>query len=176
MTAAPGSTPSGSSAKLPSASLTWKYSANTPSLKLENFQPASIPPECMGKPRWASREFQSGVMADTMTLSPGLKSLTKAPTSSTMPTASWPKIISLRSPMAPSQTVWTSDVQGLRAIGRTMASIGPQAGRSFSIQPTLSMLNMAKPFICTLLFAAAISIAACLIEAAVPNFGSFRGR
>ena len=38
---------SGNKAKLPSASLTWKYSENTPSLKLENFQPANIPPECI---------------------------------------------------------------------------------------------------------------------------------
>ena len=41
------SMPSGRCARLPSASLTWNTSPNTPSLKLENFQPASMPPECM---------------------------------------------------------------------------------------------------------------------------------
>ena len=41
------SIPSGMSARLPSASFTWKNSEKTPSLMLENFQPASMPPECM---------------------------------------------------------------------------------------------------------------------------------
>ena len=45
--AAPGSMSSGRRARFASASLTWKNSANTPSLKFENFQPASIPPECI---------------------------------------------------------------------------------------------------------------------------------
>ena len=61
----------GRCARFPSASLTWKYSAKTPSLTLENFQPPSIPPECMGKPACASREFHTGVMAGTSTRSPG---------------------------------------------------------------------------------------------------------
>ena len=55
----------GSSARLPSASFTWKNSENTPSLKFENFHPASIPPECIEYPACASSEFQSGVIAGT---------------------------------------------------------------------------------------------------------------
>ncbi len=103
--AAPRSIPSGRWARFPSASLTWKYSAKTPSLKLENFHPESIPPECIEKPSCASREFQSGVIAVMRTLSPFLKSLTRDPASTTSPTASWPRIMSFLSPIAPSHTV-----------------------------------------------------------------------
>ena len=49
--------------------------------------------------------------------------------------------------MAPSYTVWTSDVHGASASGRQIASFGPHAGRSFSIQPTSPIRNIAKPFI-----------------------------
>lgn len=117
MTAAAGSKLSGKRARFASASLTWKYSAKTPSLKLENFHPASMPPECMEYPACASRLPQSGVMAGTMTRSPGFKVLTRLPTSTISPTASWPKIMSVRSPIAPSQTVWISEVQGRRPGG-----------------------------------------------------------
>ena len=55
--------------------------------------------------------------------------------------------MSERSPMAPSQTVWMSEVQGETAMGLTIASSGPQAGTSFSIQPVLPMPSMAYPFI-----------------------------
>jgi hypothetical protein len=61
-----------------------------------------------------------------MTRSPGLKSLTSLPTSSTIPRASCPRIMFFRSPMAPSQTVWTSEVQGASARGLTVASRGPE--------------------------------------------------
>ena len=47
ITAAAMSMSGGSRARLASASLTWNSSPNTPSLKLENFHPASMPPECM---------------------------------------------------------------------------------------------------------------------------------
>ena len=134
-------------ARLPSASLTWKYSPKTPSLKLENFQPESMPPECMGYPDCVSVEDQSGVMAGIKTWSPGLKSLTSAPTSTTSPHASWPRIMSVRSPIAPSQHVCTSEVHGATAKGRTIASRGPQTGRSFSTQPIRPMERIAKPFI-----------------------------
>lgn len=60
ITAETGSTFSGSRARFPSASFTWKSSAKTPSLMLENFHPASIPPECIENPPCASRLFQSG--------------------------------------------------------------------------------------------------------------------
>ena len=147
ITAWTGVRPSGIRAKLASASLTWKYSAKTPSLKLENFQPPSIPPECIGWPSCAAAVPQSGVMAGTITLSPGLKSLTSEPTLTTWPTASWPRIISWRSPMAPAQTVWISDEHGARANGRTIASSGPHSGTFFVIHPALPMPSMAKPFI-----------------------------
>ena len=134
---------SGRSARFPSASFTWKNSENTPSLKLENFQPASIPPECIEYPPCASREFQSGVIAGTRTLSPGLKSFTSSPTSTTSAHPSCPRIILWRSPMAPSQSVCTSDVQIASASGLQMASSGPQAGRSFSIQPDCPIFSIA---------------------------------
>ena len=82
-------------------------------------------------------------MAGTMTRSPTFRSLTREPTSTISPTASWPRIMSVRSPMAPSHTVWISEVQGETAMGRTMASRGPQAGTSFSIQPVRPMPSMA---------------------------------
>ena len=145
--AAPRSIPSGNSARFPSASLTWKNSPNTPSLKFENFQPESIPPECMANPPCASNEFQSGVIAETSTRSPTLKSLTSLPTSTISPTASWPKIMSFRSPIAPAQTVCMSEVQGANARGLQIASIGPQVGASFSIQPVFPILIIANPFI-----------------------------
>ena len=135
--------PSGMRARFPSASFTWKYSPKTPSLKFENFQPASIPPECIEYPPCASREFQSGVMAGTRTLSPGLKSFTKEPTSTTSPQPSCPKIMSCLSPIAPSQTVCTSDVHGASASGLQIASSGPQAGISFSIQPVSPSFSIA---------------------------------
>ena len=141
------SMPSGSSARLPSASLTWKYSEKTPSLMLENFHPASIPPECMANPACASSELQSGVIAGTSTRSPGLKSRTSEPTSTTWAQHSWPRIMLCRSPTAPSQTVCTSEVQRATANGLQMASSGPHCGRSFSIQPTSPIFSMAKPFI-----------------------------
>ena len=144
--AAARSIPSGRCAKLPSASFTWKYSAKTPSLKLENFQPESMPPECIAKPSCACLEFQSGVIADTSTLSPTLKSRTRLPTSTTSPTASWPRIILDRSPIAPAQTVCMSEVQGASASGLQIASIGPHLGISFSIQPVAPIFNIAKPF------------------------------
>ncbi len=53
--------------------------------------------------------------------------------------------------MAPSQTVWMSDVQGETAIGSTRASSGPQTGFSFSIYPTLPIPSIAKPFMIKIL-------------------------
>ena len=142
---------SGKCAILPSASFTWKNSPNTPSLKLENFQPDNIPPECIEYPPCASSEFQSGVIAGTTTRSPGLKSFTSSPTASTIPTASCPKIISVRSPIAPDHTVCTSEVQGEIAVGRTRASVGPICGISFSTQPISPIFFIAKPLIKNLL-------------------------
>jgi len=133
----------GKCARFPSASFTWKYSANTPSLKLENFQPASMPPECIAYPAWASSEFQSGVIAGTRTRSPGLKSFTSAPTSTTSAQHSCPRIMSCRSPTAPSHTVCTSEVQMAIASGLQIASMAPQAGLSFSTQPTEPILSIA---------------------------------
>jgi hypothetical protein len=94
----------------------------------------------------ASTEAQSGVIAGTMTRSPGLKSLTSEPTSTTSPTASCPRIILCLSPIAPAHTVWISEVQGATAIGLTIASSGPYVGALFSIQPTSPIFSMAKPF------------------------------
>ena len=141
------SIPSGRCARFPSASLTWKNSENTPFLMLENFQPASIPPECMANPACASSELQSGVMAGTSTRSPGWKSRTSSPTETTSAQHSCPRIISCRSPTAPSQTVCTSEVQTAAASGRQTASIGPQTGFSFSTHPTFPISSIAKPFI-----------------------------
>ena len=141
--ASTGSIPFGRSAKFPSASFTWKYSPKTPSLKLENFQPASIPPECMENPACASKEFQSGVIAGTRTRSPTLKSLTISPTSTISAQHSCPKIMLCLSPIAPSQRVCTSEVQIATASGVQMASIGPHAGRSFSIHPDSPIFSIA---------------------------------
>ena len=112
-----------------------------------------MPPECMAKPACASGAPQSGVMAGTITRSPGLSVRTSAPVSTISPTASWPRIMSERSPMAPSHTVCTSDVQGDTASGRTIASSGPHLGTSFSIHPIRPIPFMASPFIfpCTAL-------------------------
>ena len=78
-----------------------------------------------------------------ITSSPGLKSLTSSPTWTTSPTASWPKIISSLSPIAPSQTVCTSEVQGAIAMGLQIASKGPHLGISFSTQPVEPIFNIA---------------------------------
>lgn len=102
MTAVSGLISPGSTARFASASLTWMYSAKTPSLVLENFHPPSATPECMGKPSCAAVDDQSGVMAGMITRSPTLISLTADPTSTTSPTASWPRIMLWRSPTPPS--------------------------------------------------------------------------
>lgn len=49
-------------------------------------------------------------------------------------------------PLAPSQTVWISDVHGASASGLTTASPGQQAGLSFSIHPDLSILEYCQGF------------------------------
>ena len=87
-------------------------------------------------------------MAGTITRSPFRKSFTSAPVSTTSPTASCPKIMSWRSPSAPSHTVWMSEVHGAMAIGRTSASSGPMAGGAFSIHPAFPIPSIANPFIC----------------------------
>ena len=53
-TAASSGTESGIFAMFASASLTWKYSAKTPSLVLANFQPPSGAPDCDAYPSWAA--------------------------------------------------------------------------------------------------------------------------
>src|SRR6266516_3226965 len=50
-------------AMLASASLTWKYSANTPSLVFENFQPPNGCCDCDECPSCEATSPQSGVMA-----------------------------------------------------------------------------------------------------------------
>ena len=149
---------SGRIARFPSASLTWKSSPKTPSLKFENFQPASMPPECIPNPACASRDIQSGVIAGTITRSPGLKSFTREPTSTTSPTASCPRIMSVRSPIAPSHTVWISELHGATASGFTSASSGPHLGASFSIHPISPILRIASP----LIFFAMVCPSTCL--------------
>ena len=91
-TAASSETESGIFAMFASASLTWKYSAKTPSLMLANFQPPSGAPDCEAYPSWAAVDPQSGVIAPTTTRSPGLNTRTSLPTSCTTPTASWPSV------------------------------------------------------------------------------------
>lgn len=49
-------------------------------------------------------------------------------------------------PLAPSQTVWISDVHGASASGLTTASPGQQVGLSFSIHPDLSNLEYCQGF------------------------------
>lgn len=49
-------------------------------------------------------------------------------------------------PLAPSQTVWISDVHGASASGLTTASPGQQVGLSFSIHPDLSILEYCQGF------------------------------
>ncbi|EDZ65707.1 hypothetical protein NOC27_2387 [Nitrosococcus oceani AFC27] len=144
-TADSSGTPLGISARLASASLTCTYSAKVPSLILANFQPPSAPPDCDEWPPWAASEPQSGVIAPTATRSPCLKLATSAPTSSTTPTASCPRVRFSRSPTAP-WTVCTSDVQISPFVGRRIASRGPQVGRSFSTTPTCPMFNITNAF------------------------------
>ena len=86
---------------LASASLTWKYSAKTPSLLFENFQPPSGCPDCEEWPACEAGSPQSGVMAPTTTRSPRWNRFTSLPTAYTTPTASCPSVRFSRGPIAP---------------------------------------------------------------------------
>src|SRR5438105_604747 len=125
-------------AMLASASLTWKYSANTPSLVFENFQPPSGCWDCDECPSCEATSPQSGVMAPTTTRSPGMKYLTSLPTAYTTPTASWPRVRFSRGPIAP-WTVCESDVQINARVVLTMASFGPGCGIGLTANPTRSI-------------------------------------
>src|SRR5919197_2582787 len=114
-------------AMLASASLTWKYSAKTPSLVFENFQPPNGSSDCDEWPAWDATSPQSGVIAPTTTRSPGLKLLTSLPTAYTTPTASWPSVRFSRGPIAP-RTVCESEVQINARVVLTIASFGPGVG------------------------------------------------
>src|SRR6266571_4925796 len=78
-TATSSGTLSGMRAMFPSASFTWKYSANTPSFVLENFHPPNGAPDCEECPACEAGSNQSGVIAPTRTRSPGLNRLTLLP-------------------------------------------------------------------------------------------------
>lgn len=86
-------TPSGIFARLRSASGTLKYSPNIPSQREERYLPPRGPPECWWIPSCMSRFLQTGVTAGTATTSPTCRSVTPAPTSTTRPTPSWPRIL-----------------------------------------------------------------------------------
>src|ERR1700736_2116053 len=128
---------------LASASLTWKYSANTPSLMLANFHPPSAPPDCEECPACEAESVQSGVIAPTTIWSPGLKRLTAAPTWWTTPTASCPRVRFSRGPIAP-WTVCTSEVQMRALVVLTIASVGPGTGIGLSANPTLPIPFITK--------------------------------
>src|SRR5919112_5886490 len=139
-------TPSGILDMLAWASFTWKYSAKTPSLMFENFQPPSGAPDCDAWPAWAAGSPQSGVIAPTSTRSPGRMTSTALPTSETTPTASWPSVRSVRGPMPPA-TVWESEVQMRAAVVFTIASFGPGLGTGLSIIATAPMPFITNAFI-----------------------------
>ena len=71
-------------------------------------------PSCIPRPS------QSGVTQGTTTLSPGLNLVTRFPTSTISPTASWPSILSVLGPEPPCNAC-VSDEQGATTIGRTIA-------------------------------------------------------
>src|SRR6266702_3049623 len=151
-TATSSGTLSGMRAMFPSASFTWKYSANTPSFVLENFHPPNGAPDCEECPACEAGSPQSGVIAPTRTRSPGLKSLTLLPTSWTMPTASCPRVRFSRGPMAP-PTVWESEVQMRALVVLTIASFGPGRGMGFSRKPTWPIAFMTNAFMFVPIFA-----------------------
>ena len=115
---------------------TWKNSANTPSFAPKNLKlPINLWSWALLALRiWVPGAPQSGVQQGTTTLSPGLKFFTAPPTSTTSPTASWPRIKFLPGWLKVC-IKWVSEEQGAKAMGRTMASRGPAAGFSRSIQP-----------------------------------------
>ena len=53
--------------------------------------------------------------------------------------------MSLLSPIAPSHTVWISEVQGDTQVGLMIASNGPHSGTSFSTHPISLSLFIANP-------------------------------
>ena len=128
---------------LASASLTWKYSANTPSLMLANFHPPSALPDCEECPACEAASPHSGVIAPTKTWSPGLKRFTALPTWWTRPTASCPRVRFSRGPIAPF-TVCTSEVQMRALVVLTTASVGPGLGIGLSAKPTLPIPFITK--------------------------------
>src|SRR5437764_12632135 len=75
-TATSSGTLSGMRAMFPSASFTWKYSANTPSFVLENFHPHNGAPDCEECPSCEAESNQHGVIAPNRYHYPDLYSLT----------------------------------------------------------------------------------------------------
>ena len=117
--------PSGTLTRLVPAYGTLACSACRPSMRCPKIHP--MPPtlwQCAGMPEVQKEQIPQLVTAGMITLSPTARPVTSAPSSVTVPTASWPR-------MRPSVTAGTSPLRMCRSVPqmvvvsiRTIASVG----------------------------------------------------
>ncbi len=131
ITKASSSAPAGMGWRLVSACGMRTYSACVPSMVLPRIQPPVV--QCEVMPLRHGSQRPQALMHEMSTWSPGLKVLTAAPTESTMPTPSWPRMVPGLHVATSPLRMWRSVPQIVVRVMRTMASPGPAScgfGRS----------------------------------------------